>query len=201
MNDYEAAERLAEEGLQLDRELNNVVGTAVALIHLGNVARFRGDIPGARGRYEESLAILRKVGIREFIALGLVKIMQQAFREGDCAAAKSAPVECMTLLQQVRDKRMTAAALEACACLACLTGQSEAAAKLFGTAEAMREQVGSPLRPSEKEEYDRGVTATHEALDEGTFSTAWQAGRSFSLDACYAYALSVAQGLQTAVAK
>lgn len=200
LNDYETAERLAEEGLQINRELNNPVGTAVALIHLGNVARFRGDIPGARARYEESLALLRKVGIREFIALGLIKIMQQAFREGDCAAAKNAPVDCITLLQQVRDKRMTAAALEACASLACLAGQPEAAAKLYGAAEAMREQVGSPLRPSEQEEYDRGVTATRDALNEAIFSTAWQEGRVLSLDACYVYALSVAQGLLAAAA-
>jgi DNA-binding NarL/FixJ family response regulator len=54
------------------------------------------------------------------------------------------------------------------------------AARLWGTAEALRDTMGTPIAPVYRAEYDRSVAATHAQLDEQAFATAWAEGRAMT---------------------
>ncbi len=68
--------------------------------------------------------------------------------------------------------------LEALAELASGWGEAERGARLFGAADALREQAGAPLAPAYRSRRDRGVAAARTALGPDRFSAAMAAGRS-----------------------
>ncbi len=51
------------------------------------------------------------------------------------------------------------------------------AARLWGTAEALREAIGAPIWPVERASYERSVAAARNHLGERAFATTWAAGR------------------------
>jgi hypothetical protein len=70
--------------------------------------------------------------------------------------------------------------LESFAGLNASEGSRDRAARLWAAAERLREEVGSPLLPSEQEEYDHAVTAARQAMSEEAFSAAWAGGRTMT---------------------
>src|SRR5437016_4492331 len=62
------------------------------------------------------------------------------------------------------------------------TSYQERAARLFGTAQALREAIGAPLPPVERAEHECHLAAARAALGEAAFTLAWMAGRAMSLD-------------------
>jgi hypothetical protein len=58
----------------------------------------------------------------------------------------------------------------------------ERAARLFGTAAALREDRGWPLPPVKRAEHDRTVAAAHGALGEEAFAAAWARGHALPLE-------------------
>ena len=57
-------------------------------------------------------------------------------------------------------------------------GKAERGARLFGAADALREQAGAPLAPAYRSRRDRGLAAARTALGPDQFSAALAAGRS-----------------------
>jgi len=80
--------------------------------------------------------------------------------------------------------------LDAMAGLAALQGRQPRAAKLFGAAEVLREEIKMPLPPPDREEYDRYVWLAREGLHENTFAAAWSQGRTMVWTEAAAYALN-----------
>jgi len=58
----------------------------------------------------------------------------------------------------------------------------ERAARLFGTAAALREDIGWALPPAKRAEHDRTVAAARGALGEEAFAAAWARGHELSLE-------------------
>ena len=56
------------------------------------------------------------------------------------------------------------------------------AARLFGAADMLREQTGSPLLPSEASRYDVMVNTARDQTDQIVWSEAWTAGHTAALD-------------------
>lgn len=79
--------------------------------------------------------------------------------------------------------------LEIKAAVAARGGDPAEAACLFGAAEALREELKTPLPPSEREPYEQRVVEARTKLDGTAFAVAWGVGRSMSLDQAVAYAL------------
>ncbi len=61
-------------------------------------------------------------------------------------------------------------------------GQPRRAARLLGAAATLREAGGTPLRPVDRADYDRTVTAARTALGDNAFAAAWAEGRALSLE-------------------
>jgi hypothetical protein len=67
---------LSEQSLELGRMLDEPKVVAIALNTLGHLERQRGNLEGATGRYEESLALFRELGHGWGIAYTLANLAE-----------------------------------------------------------------------------------------------------------------------------
>jgi predicted ATPase/DNA-binding winged helix-turn-helix (wHTH) protein len=187
--DYPAARVLLEEGLAISRELGHWY-VSDALYHLGTAAYFQGDYPGARARLEESLTIRRALGHRAGIAGALAALGIIAHDQGDDPTAEALLKEAVTINWELGDRRGISESMEAFAGVTfALTGPSRAA-RVWGGAERLREEIGAPITPAQRSWYDRHVAAARAALgDDIAFNLAWQEGRAMNVEHAVRYAL------------
>lgn len=186
-DDYVIARPRYEESLAIRRELGDKRGIAGSLSALGLVAREQGDYASARARYEESLAIQRQLGDKRGIAASLRNLGLVAWRQGDPARATALLKESLVIRNAQGNRAGIAECLEG---LARVAQHPERAAKLLGTAAALREAMRAPLPPSDRSDYDRVVAAVRAALDERVFEAAWHHGRDMTLEQVVQYALT-----------
>jgi len=123
------------------------------------------------------------------MASTIVNIGHVALAQGDHERAAALYQEALTMQWELRERRDMAECLEALAAVAEEQGQVERAARLFGAAEALREEVGAPLPPADRARYERYVAAVRAGLDEETFESTWAQGREMPLEQAMAYAL------------
>jgi non-specific serine/threonine protein kinase len=179
--DYGMAREHYQESLAIFRQLEHPSGIAASLADQGNMALKQGDLEAARCFYEESLAIFRELGYKVSIAIALNNLGKVAREQGNTRTARALHAESLTIRQELGDKGGYPWSLEAFARLAAPVDPVRAA-RLWGAAEALRESLGLPLPPSEREEYDRCLAATRASMGEEAFADAWAAGRAMTLE-------------------
>jgi hypothetical protein len=137
---------------------------------------------------EESLRMFRELGDQFGIALLLTDMGGVALARDDAGHAERLYAEALALSWKIGDKRRAAFCLEG---LATAAGPRQAgrAARLFGAAAALRDAIGSPLPPSERADYERGL-ATARAADPQTFAAEWDAGRAMEAEQAVEYGLA-----------
>lgn len=81
--DYNAARRLHEEGLDIERELQDEDAIADGVNDLANITNAQGDYAAARRLYEESLEMQRRLGNKRGEAVALNNLGYVAQRQGD----------------------------------------------------------------------------------------------------------------------
>src|SRR5262249_7537439 len=147
------------------------------------------DLSAATAYYEESLAISREIGDKQGIACSLYGLGGGAYRQGDYSAARALHEESLSIKREIANKRGIAESLE---CFAFLAAQErpERAAGQWGAAERLREEIGIPLPPNEREEYDREVAKVQKALGEAAFASAWAEGSDMTMEQAIEFALS-----------
>jgi predicted ATPase/class 3 adenylate cyclase len=168
---------LLAQGLSLDREVGDKEGMAVSSLLLGSVALKQGDVATARTRVEEGLFLYREMGYREGIAEALSLLGKVEAARGDLTFARTLYEESLTMARELGQRELIAAGLEGLARTIAAQGDPAQAARLWGTAEALREALGAPLHPVERSDYDPAVAAVRDQLGEGTFISTWQEGR------------------------
>ena len=188
--DNPSARALYEESLAIKRELGDQWGMGASLNNLGNLAADQGDFPGSRPLHEESLAIWRKLGDRGGIATALENLGHVAYEQGDLASARALLVESLTMRRQLGDKLGIVVSLEMLAAVAGSLGAPLRAAHIFGVAERLRVEIGTPLRSKDQSRHDQHVVAARAALsDDATFDHAWQEGVALTVEQAIELAL------------
>jgi predicted ATPase/class 3 adenylate cyclase/Tfp pilus assembly protein PilF len=188
--DHPAARRMYGESLAIVRELGDRSGIANSLNNLSLVATEQGDYSEARALLEESLAIMREMGEQSGIATSLNALGSLAFEEGDYPAANALNKESLAIRHELGERRTMAYSLVGLAEVIAAIGDFLGAARIWGAAERLREEIGSPLAPNEETGYDRRVGAARAALgNDAAFDHAWQEGRALSLDNVIALAM------------
>ena len=189
--DYRAARAQFEEGEAIMRELGHGWGIANSLDNLGHMALEQGDYPAARARFEETLAIMRGLGGRRRITNSLDNLGNVAFEQGDYLAAGALHEESLAIRRKLDDRMGIASSLEELAGVAASLGRSIRAARIWGAAKRLREEIGSPLPTNERPRFDRRVAAARSALgDDAAFDRAWQEGRALTLEQAIELALA-----------
>jgi len=186
--DYARARVFYEQGLALRRELQDAYGEAVVLNNLGSVAQCLGDYAEATRLYEASLVLARRLGDKMGIAATLNNLGEVALDQGRYDEVDGLHHESLVLCQEVGDLQGILICLERLAGVAGARGNGARAARLLGTAEALRESIGAQIHPSNLPTYERIVATARALLDDATWAAEWAAGRALPLEQAVAYA-------------
>jgi predicted ATPase/class 3 adenylate cyclase len=168
----EECERIVRQGAAGSQLL------AAVLHSLGEARRLAGQ--SAQALLEESLAIGHEMGLSQVISGSLWSLGELSRAESDMERAADLHREALALARDGR-KGSVLQSLEAVAGLVARTN-GEAAARLFGAAEVLRDRYLEPRPPVLQKGYEADLAKTREALGEEAFEEARTAGKSMSLD-------------------
>jgi predicted ATPase len=142
-----ALPELLAESVAALRRSGDSWSVAYALVPHGDVALLGGDVPAAVRAHEEALGLARGLGDEHLTATLLDQLGLDALMTGDRSTARERLVEAAALHRAAQDREGLAYCLDGLAALALLTGDARAAARLSGTADAVRLSLGIAVWP------------------------------------------------------
>jgi len=194
LGDRERASVLRQELEALRREPLDRWTLAWLTTFLGLSALSEGDYERSGALATESLAIYRELGDKRGISLSHVDLAFIELVRGNHEPAAMLLEESVRVLRGSEDKFCLAYGLFGLAAVAGARAQPRRAARLWGAAEALREEIGVvSLTQLELHAYDYEgrVSAARNILgDEDAWERAFAQGRAMSAEEATAYALS-----------
>jgi DNA-binding NarL/FixJ family response regulator len=156
---------------------------------LAQVAHEEGDYTAVLALYEESLAIFRSLGAGSEITAALRELGRLAVDQGDHGSALSHYREALAVASELGYPAQVAAALEGYATVDAARGQLRRALELAAAASAWRNEVQSPLTPTDSARLDRVLESARRELGRRASEEAWAVGRAIPIDEAIAIAL------------
>ena len=147
--DRALARRYLTEALDVARALANRREVAASLNELAQLDRLEGNLEEARTLYEQVLATARALDDRASIAVALLNLAMVAALEGRQPAARGMLIEVHAIAKELDSRPAAQSLLDVCAGLAALQDDWPRAARFFGAAEALREQLGLHRHPAD----------------------------------------------------
>jgi hypothetical protein len=102
--------------------------------------------------------------------------------QGERTAARASLTEALALAWAKGPRAVLAAALEEVGVQAVGQGQVEHGVRLLAGAAALRQAMGAPVRPADRQAVEDALAAARTALGGLPFEEAWQRGRSLPLE-------------------
>src|SRR5262249_38853913 len=165
-----------EETLALYWEIGNDRFVPYAVVNLGVVAYEQGDYAQAADFLEEGLRQHRAAGHTWGRGFALSALGDLAGAQGDYPRAAAWYREGAASWWEQRALRGVGGCLAGRAAIAALGGEPKQAARLFGAADAIVEDLGTLLAPGSRPQYERAAGAARAALGEGIFAEERSAG-------------------------
>ncbi len=109
--DYEAADALLTESLEINRETDDKWAAAVSLNALAVTALDQRDVSAARSLSEQNLAVWRELGDRAAVARSLSNLASVVKEQGDYPLARSLYDEALGIFREVGDATAAARVL------------------------------------------------------------------------------------------
>ncbi|HEX5500551.1 MAG TPA: LuxR family transcriptional regulator, partial [Thermomicrobiales bacterium] len=160
--------------------------------NLGGAYSEHGDSARAEALTEEALALARQLGDAFGVAVNLFNLGVRCLHADDPRGAIDRFRECLRVTQELDERHLASRVLDGLGGALHLTGASRTAARLFGAAEALREQIGDHLFPDEEVDLAPRVQAVRGALGEATYEAVASAGRSLPFEVAIAEAIALA---------
>ena len=174
---------LTEAGA-LFRELGDTWGIAEYCWLSGQLAMEQGDAKMARTLLEQSATLYQELGNRKGMAHTLCLLGNVAGAQRDWARARALYEASLKEAQAVDDPFEVASCLEGIAGVIAAEKGSLAevlwAAQLWGAAETLREQMGTPIPPVERPAYQERVAAARGSIGKRILSAYWAQGRTMT---------------------
>lgn len=171
-----------DEALQLVREVGDKARLAIHCWVSALVALGERDLVSAYTLAEESVERYREKEMPWYRAWTLIVLAQVEAQQGNAAAARNHFEESLELARKINDKWLIPWGLEGLAGVAAARGEVAWAARLWGAAEALRENFRFPMPPVEHSSYEQAVAAIRSELGEEAFAAAWSQGRTTPLE-------------------
>jgi predicted ATPase/DNA-binding SARP family transcriptional activator/Tfp pilus assembly protein PilF len=179
-NDIGASRRFYEQALQVNREIGNRGEEAGNLCNLGMLALREGDVLGARDLLDRALSLNREVGNKLWQTLILNHLAHASCLQSDWSTAISSCREAAEIAGRVDRMQTLSESLELLAAVATLRGMFACAARLFGTADSVRQGLGRARTFMEADIIDAQKSVTRSELGEIRFAAECSTGRSMS---------------------
>ena len=197
-NDQARVRSLLEECLTLSQEIGFKEGIAASFCLSGQLALSQGDIATARSSAEESVVIYKEMGHRHGTAEALSALGKVATAQGDYALARKLYEESLTISKVLGEQWVIAVCLVGLGEVVAAQGEQAWAVQLWGAAEVLRDAIGVPIPPIERNTYERAVADTRTQLAEQDFAAHWSEGRASTLEQVLAAQGQTALPLPTA---
>jgi predicted ATPase len=192
--DFDLAQRLHEETMQLFVEVGNEAALAWSLNRLGDVARERGDGKTARARYEESLSKFRELGDKGGTAGCLYDLAVLIAAAGGWGAAEKFGREALSIYRELGQIAYYPRVFEALSRCALGLGEPERALTLAAGAAAMRQAQSISTQSLALEAVNRCVESARELLTDTDATAHWMAGWRMPPEQAIAFALREQDG-------
>ncbi len=179
------ARSLAEESLDIFRDLGDRWLIAFTLLLIAEIAMVQHKDEKARACCKESLSLFRALNDRNGEAQSLLTLARVLAQAGDGGAAYTICKDSWILLREVGDSEQRATCLEQ---VGELLGNSdrcdqlEKAAQLWGKAAMLRANLVAPMPPVYRASYGEVVARVREQLGAERFQAAWAEGRNMSVE-------------------
>ncbi len=164
--------------------------TGYTMFGMGVADRFAGNFATARDHFKLALNALNAVRNTYFAVMVESELGHLARITGELAEAKAVYQHTLPEFVNRGSRGAIAHQLECLAFIAQVEGQPERAVKLLSAAAVLRELSDSVRAPWEQVEFEKAVGALRTNLGEEAFNALWTAGRTLSMDAAVALALS-----------
>lgn len=188
LGDHKRAATLLEEGLVFARQSGDQRFIAGVLIHLGELTHDQGEDRQALIHFGEALRLYDELGDRlppTYIRCMLGEI---AYNQGDLGRATALFRESLAVCRELGNKRGLAESLEGLAKVLQAGDNLQAAVRLLGFAESLRQATGMPLMQAEQAQYDRNLAALRARLGDDSFAEELAIGHAMALDQATSYA-------------
>ena len=170
-------------------EMPNSFQVSMFLLGLGMDERMRGNYDSARKIFEQGKEAFRQIHSKYFV---LVMSSEQGHVErqkGNLMQARSIYRETIKGWQDLGNRAAIAHQLECFGFIALAEEEPQAAVKLFGAAEALRDKIQAPMTDYERVEYDQKVAQLLSMFAETEFHALWAEGESMTLEQAIEFAL------------
>lgn len=189
--DHAAALPILEESLKPARQDGDRATIAAIQAMIGQALFRLGRLDEARAILEEALATARQIGDLWALVFAQWSLGNMALVQGDLVTAVSLFGEGMPKIVALANKWAVAYGLESYGYLCAALGLVEPAVRIFASADALREAIGSPLPPSNLPDFERVLGSLRAALGAARFERCWSEGRATPWEQAAAYALEV----------
>ena len=182
---------LTEEAVDLFLEVDGKWGAAIELGFLAVAWRDQGDHERAKRLAERGLALSREVGERQAISVALNTLATLAQAERDHEWARELFEEGLTVSAELGNESDVVHCLEGLASIAGAEGSIVRAARLWGAAETLLEEieVGVHTYVPDRSLHQSQVAAARAQLEEAEWTAAWAEGRAMTSERALEYAL------------
>ncbi|HET6793335.1 MAG TPA: tetratricopeptide repeat protein [Acidimicrobiales bacterium] len=181
--DLDRARSLAEEGVDLLRQVGDTRNLAWALYTVGEICHDLGDPSAARAAAEESVALYRQLGDNAMTTLGLFSLATLDLEAGDLPGARALALEAGRMALALRLPLQQARCCELAARVALAVGNDSQAALLYGAARATREKIGAePPRAAFRSVRDADTATLTRRLGRERFTRLWEEGGRLRID-------------------
>jgi DNA-binding CsgD family transcriptional regulator len=191
MGYHDRASTHLEAGLALARGAGLPEPTVLALHNLGFQAWQIGEAGEAIRRLDEAVTLAREHEISWLVPNILLGLGFATTDLGDFSQAAAYLREGLALGQARGSLGDVVEGMEGLARLSATIGQAAQAARLFGAAATLREEIATPYVPSERVWMDPILAELQDALGAERFAAAWEQGAALSREDAVAAALAI----------
>jgi predicted ATPase/transcriptional regulator with XRE-family HTH domain len=176
LGNYEQVQILADSGLKRAQALGDQNLIAWCLWNKAGASLGQGFYVAAYTFAAQSYNIWLSIDDKVGLALALTRQGAITATQGEFSEAANFYTQALELWHTQQCYLFCAICLEGLALVATEQGQLKQAVHLFSRAAQLREQLGTPLTPSESPVYQKYVAKIREELGEQTWNTIWTEG-------------------------
>ena len=177
---YEKAQPLLDQQLEIHERLQFRFGLAGSLINSGGLYLHRGDYIQAEQLFERSMKVSRDLGLMGQASLNIFLFGLIALYRNDYSSATQRFREFFETARVFEEEPSVCRFLMGMSAVAAGTNEPERCAKLFGAAQTVMEASSFRMNQFDRAEFDRHLQIARDQLGQATFDTHSNAGRAMT---------------------